>query len=94
MVQSSPNLVPDQIRGREIQKSGSRALKMKSRTQADRQTPKIKNGPIKPKFGMSMVFDPRNSKIGVPKAKKQPLDLCRQTNSKNRKWVVGLEICY
>ena len=42
MVQSSPNLVYSIFRGREIQKSWSRSLKINSRTHADRQTKKTK----------------------------------------------------
>ena len=91
MLGSRPNLVWAWFSTRGIQKSGSRELKTHPSTYADRQTPKIKNGPLDLKTGIDKVQDPRNPKIGVPRAKRQPLDLRRQTNTKNRKRSGGPE---
>ena len=91
MLGSSPNLVWAWFSTRGIQKSGSRDPKNNPSAYADRQTPKIKNGPLDLKTGIDKVQDPRNPKTVVPRAKKQPLDLRRQTNTKNKKRSGGPE---
>ena len=84
MLGSSPNLIWAWFSTRGIQKSGSQDPKTHPSAYADRQTPKIKNGPLDLKTGIDKVQDPRNPKIVVPRPKNNPSTYADRQTPKTR----------